>query len=108
MKKKPTKPEAEDRQVRRHHVRRVLRPAEAGLDHGETGLHEDHQRRADDDPQQVEAEAIDARRHGCGRVEDRRILCHRDGGCGQHRSSYDQAGQQLRLAVSEHQGVLLN
>ena len=34
--------EPEDREVRAHHVRRVLRPAEAGLDERETGLHEDH------------------------------------------------------------------
>jgi len=31
----------------------VLRPTEAGLDEGETSLHEDDQHRADDDPQQV-------------------------------------------------------
>ena len=38
----------------RHHVGRVLGPAEAGLDQGEPGLHEDHEHRADHDPQQVD------------------------------------------------------
>ena len=53
----PDEPESEDREVRAHHVGGVLRPAEPGLDQGEPGLHEDHQDRADDDPQQVEAQA---------------------------------------------------
>ena len=48
--------EAEDGEVRHHHVRRVFRPAEPGLDQGEAGLHEDDQNRADHDPQQVEAD----------------------------------------------------
>ena len=39
-----------------HHVGRVLRPAEAGLHEREPGLHEDHQHRADDDPQEVQPE----------------------------------------------------
>ena len=38
-------------------MRRVLRPAEAGLDQREPGLHEDDEDRADDDPQQVETDA---------------------------------------------------
>ncbi len=49
--------EAEDGEVRRHDVGGVLGPAEAGLDEGEAGLHEDHQDGADDDPQQVDLSA---------------------------------------------------
>ena len=45
--------EAEDGEVGADHVGGVLGPAEAGLDQGEAGLHEDHQRGADDDPEQV-------------------------------------------------------
>ena len=41
----------------RHHVRRVLGPAEAGLDEREAGLHEDDEHRADDDPEQVHLDA---------------------------------------------------
>ena len=50
----PDEAEAEDGEVRAHHVGGVLRPAEAGLDEREAGLHEDHQDGADDDPQQVD------------------------------------------------------
>ena len=49
-------PEPEDHEVRRHHVRRVLRTTKARLDEGEAGLHEDDQHRADHDPEQVEAD----------------------------------------------------
>ena len=52
--------EAEDGEVRAHDVGRVLGPAEAGLDEREAGLHEDHQDRPDDHPQQVEVAAEDA------------------------------------------------
>ena len=45
--------EAEDGEVRRHHVGGVLGTAEAGLDQGEAGLHEDDEHGADDDPEQV-------------------------------------------------------
>ena len=62
--------QAEDRQVGRDHVCRVLRPTESGLDHGEPGLHEDHQRRADDDPQHVEPHA-DVGGRGNQRAVDR-------------------------------------
>ena len=51
-------PETEDREVRRHHVRRVLLATEAGLDQREPGLHEHDEDRADDDPEQVEADAV--------------------------------------------------
>ena len=46
--------EAEDGEVRAHHVGGVLGPAEAGLDEGEAGLHEDDEDGADDHPQQVD------------------------------------------------------
>ena len=54
-------PETEDREVRRDDVRRVLGAAEARLDQREAGLHEDHEHRADDDPEQVhlDAERVD-------------------------------------------------
>ena len=50
-------PEPEDREVRAHDVGGVLRPAEAGFDEREARLHEDHEHGADDDPQQVQADA---------------------------------------------------
>ena len=51
----PDEAEAEDGEVRAHDVRRVLGPAEAGLDEGEPRLHEDDQDRPDHHPQHVEA-----------------------------------------------------
>ena len=49
--------EAEDGEVRRHHVGGVLGATEAGFDEREPGLHEDHQRGADDDPEDVDVDA---------------------------------------------------
>ena len=43
--KNADEPEPEDGEVRTHDVRRVLRPAEAGLDQREARLHEDHEHR---------------------------------------------------------------
>jgi hypothetical protein len=48
--------QAEDGEVGAHHVRRVLRPAEAGLHQREAGLHEDHEHRTDDDPEVVQCQ----------------------------------------------------
>ena len=56
----------------RHHVGRVLGPAEAGLDEREARLHEDHQHGADDDPQQVDVLAEHGDRVGVLGVGDRR------------------------------------
>ena len=56
----PDEPEAEDGEVRADDVGRVLRPAEAGLDEGEPGLHEDDEDRPDHHPQHVEAAADEA------------------------------------------------
>ena len=50
-------PETEDGEVRRHDVGGVLRPAEAGLDEREAGLHEDDEHGADHDPQEVHLRA---------------------------------------------------
>ena len=46
--------DAEDGEVRRHDVGGVLGAAEAGLDQGEAGLHEDDEDGTDDDPEQVD------------------------------------------------------
>ena len=45
IRKNATNPSPKIGEVRAEHVRRVLRPTEAGLDEREAGLHEDHEAR---------------------------------------------------------------
>ena len=99
-------PEAEDREVRAHHVGGVLRPAEAGLHQREPGLHEDHQHRAEDHPQQVEApchlaDALAAVAPFGSKVVDgstpaHAVLDHEH----QHRQGHHRHGDQLALRHS--------
>ena len=88
--------QSEDGEVRADDVGRVLRPAEAGLDEREPRLHENHQHRSDDDPEQVQAEGR-AGPHGhlgvaAGRRIDRRGPrrgCPEDDECGRDRENAD-------------------
>ena len=101
--------QTEDRQVGRDHVRSVLRPTESGLDHGEPGLHEDDQRRAEDDPQHVEPHAH------IGGSGDQRTVEHRlgDALCPGDPREYDECREQrdaerdLGLSSVHHPGLLL-
>ena len=86
-------PEAEDGEVRADHVGGVLGPAEAGLDEGEAGLHEDDQDRTDHHPQQVHLRAEE--RDGLERV---RVL-------GAGRRHHPQRGEQGHRRRDENAGA---
>ena len=69
------KPRPKIGEVGAHHVSRVLGPTEARFHQREPSLHEDHEDRADDHPQQVQLPA--ERDHGIGlhrRETDRKKL----------------------------------
>jgi hypothetical protein len=76
---------AEVHQVLHHDVADALGPGEAGLDEGEAGLHEDHQRGAHDDEDVVQV-GLDI----CGRqILSARRRRHREGGGTGDRSDHD-------------------
>ncbi len=82
------------------HVRRVLGPAEAGLDEGEAGLHEDHQDGTEDDPEQVRVlgEGVDvfdellSTRHAGERHRGQRGHAEADEGLGVQRRPSGRSG----------------
>ena len=78
--------EAEDGEVGAHHVSRVLRPTEAGLDERESGLHEDDEDGAEHHPQHV------------GGVDDR---CDRVIGLGEGDAAAEQRHERRAGGASE-------
>ena len=96
--------EAEDGEVGAHHVSSVLGPAEAGLDQGEAGLHEDHQGGADDDPEQVAGldGVIGGGADGVEVVGRGLFLGERGAGRGQQRHTGDGSADGESLEVPAH------
>ncbi len=100
----------EHREVRADDVRRVLGPAEPGLHQCEAGLHEDHEHRADDDPQEVDSHPhVDRGRARLARLADRRIAPGRPGRAGHQRDDQEHQrpdGHQPPLAPQHHPSSL--